>query len=111
MQVVGAIRNRAILILSFAALIGLFVLVSALASSAVADDGAGTGVSASFQVGALAGDCDGDGRVCVLDVTCVERIILALSPATPGADANGDSTVNALDITTLERMILGIWSN
>ena len=54
------------------------------------------------------GDANGDGVVDALDITKVERIIVGLDAATPGADANGDGNVNALDITKVERIIAGL---
>jgi len=54
------------------------------------------------------GDANGDGTVNVLDITRVERAIVALDPETPGSDANGDGMVNVLDITRIERIIAGL---
>jgi V8-like Glu-specific endopeptidase len=54
------------------------------------------------------GDANNDGTVNALDITKVERIIVGLDSATPGADCNQDSTVNALDITCVERTIAGL---
>ena len=54
-----------------------------------------------------AGDANKDGAVNSLDITKVERIIMALDATAPGADANGDGNVNALDITRVEQIILG----
>lgn len=54
-----------------------------------------------------AGDANRDGNVNSLDITKVERIIMTLDTATPGADANGDGSVNALDITAVEIIIMG----
>jgi hypothetical protein len=56
----------------------------------------------------LRGDVNGDGLVNMGDVTKVERIILGLDMATPGADANGDGLINMGDVTRIERIILGI---
>ena len=93
-------RDRAILIL-----IGLLLLVLALAPLTLADDGGGE-VTASFEVLALPGDCSGDGVINALDITCVERIILELCPETPGADANCDGSINAMDVTEVELIIM-----
>ena len=109
MRVLGMVRRKAILVLCVAALAGGLGLLLALAVPAAADDGVVAALSASFEVVGSGGDCNADGRANVLDVTCVERIILTLRPDTPGADANKDGVVNALDITAFERMILGIW--
>ena len=54
------------------------------------------------------GDANGDGTVNVLDITRVERVIVALDPETSGADANQDGVINVLDITRIERMIAGL---
>jgi hypothetical protein len=54
------------------------------------------------------GDANGDGQVNMADVTKVERIILGLDPATPGADANEDGQINMSDVTRIERIILGL---
>ena len=108
----GTMRSRALRILSLAAPVGILLLVLALVPRAAADGGGAATLRVSFEIVITIsnGDCDGDGRVNVLDITCVERTILGLKPATEGADANQDGSVNALDITTLERMILGIWN-
>ena len=55
-----------------------------------------------------AGDANGDGSVDALDITKVERVIVALDPMMPGADADGDGNVNAVDITKVERIIAGL---
>jgi len=54
------------------------------------------------------GDANGDGTVNVLDITRVERAIVALDPETPGSDANDDGMINVLDITRIERIIAGL---
>jgi hypothetical protein len=54
------------------------------------------------------GDGNGDGTVNALDITKVERVIVALDAETPGADANGDGNVNAMDITKIEMIIAGL---
>ncbi len=59
-------------------------------------------------VPAYAGDANGDRVVNALDITKLERIIVQLDAATPGADANRDSRVNALDITKTELIIARI---
>ena len=55
----------------------------------------------------IVGDATGDGVVNTSDVTKIERIILLMDPATPGADVNSDDHVNTSDITLCERIILG----
>jgi hypothetical protein len=54
------------------------------------------------------GDGNGDGAVNALDITKVERVIVALDTETPGSDANGDGNINAMDITKIELIIAGI---
>jgi hypothetical protein len=54
------------------------------------------------------GDGNGDGTVNALDITKVERVIVALDTETPGSDANGDGNVNAMDITRIELIIAGL---
>ncbi len=56
----------------------------------------------------LPGDANGDGIVNNLDITKLERILVGLDTATPGADANQDGVVNNLDITKIERIIVGL---
>ena len=53
-------------------------------------------------------DGNGDGTVNALDITKVERVIVALDAETPGADANGDGNVNAIDVTKIELIIAGL---
>ena len=59
-------------------------------------------------VSCLPGDCNGDGEINVLDMTCVARIILGLDPPTPCADCNEDGEINVLDMTCIARKILGL---
>jgi hypothetical protein len=56
----------------------------------------------------IPGDGNGDGTVNALDITKVERVIVALDDETPGADANGDGNINAMDITKIELIIAGL---
>lgn len=56
----------------------------------------------------IPGDANGDGKVNVGDITKVERIILGLDAATPGADANLDGRVNVGDITKILRIVTGL---
>jgi PKD repeat protein len=53
------------------------------------------------------GDANKDGEVSSLDITKVERIIIGLDDASPGADANADGHLDALDITRIEQIIMG----
>lgn len=59
-------------------------------------------------INVIPGDANGDRVLNALDITSVERQIVLLDPATPGADANGDGELNALDITKTERLIAGL---
>jgi PKD repeat protein len=52
------------------------------------------------------GDANQDCAVNIFDVTKVERMILGLDAATPGADANCDGNVNVLDVTKIELIIM-----
>jgi len=56
--------------------------------------------------GELRGDANGNGVVNMGDTTKVERIVLEMDAATPGADANGDGVVTIGDVTVIERIIL-----
>jgi len=58
--------------------------------------------------GFLAGDANADGAINALDITKIERIIVALDTPGPTADANGDGAINALDITKVERIIANL---
>ncbi|MBI4284933.1 MAG: S8 family serine peptidase [Chloroflexi bacterium] len=53
-------------------------------------------------------DINNDGKLDVLDLTMLERVIGGLETAPPTADVNNDGKVNALDITKLERLIAGL---
>ncbi len=100
-------RDRAALILT-----GLFLLALVSTVPALAQTGGGGGggaIRAGFEVEVVPGDCSGDGMINALDITCVERAILELSPETSGADANADGKVNAQDITQIELIILGVY--
>jgi hypothetical protein len=52
------------------------------------------------------GDANGDGSVNIGDITYVERVILGLSPETPGCDASLNGSVSIGDVTMIERIIL-----
>ena len=54
------------------------------------------------------GAANGDGKVNIIDVTKVERVILGLDPITVASDANNDGKVNIGDVTWIERIILGL---
>ncbi|MBI2860286.1 MAG: hypothetical protein HYX91_02115 [Chloroflexi bacterium] len=60
------------------------------------------------NISILPGDANGDGKVNSIDITKVERIIVGLDDATPGADANQDGKINAVDVTKVERIIAGL---
>ena len=66
-----------------------------------------TETKASYVRVYRAGDANKDGNVNSLDITKVERMIMALDSQTVGADANGDGNLNALDVTRIELTIMG----
>jgi hypothetical protein len=53
----------------------------------------------------IRGDANGDGQVNMGDVIKVERIILGIDAATPGADANNDGLINMGDVIKIETII------
>ena len=84
-----------------------------LANGVLSDNQAGeitaTWTSDSIDIiSVLPGDGNGDGTVNALDITKVERVIVALDIETPGSDANGDGNINAMDITKIELIIAGL---
>ncbi|MBQ8923155.1 MAG: cadherin-like beta sandwich domain-containing protein [Lachnospiraceae bacterium] len=58
------------------------------------------------------GDINGDGKISVLDIVKIQRLIVGLdsldSTATAACDLNGDGKVSVLDIVKLQRHIVGI---
>jgi len=52
------------------------------------------------------GDATRDGYVSMADCTYVQRVILGLSPATPGCDANQDGEITIADVTLIQIMIM-----
>ena len=60
----------------------------------------------AFVPPTIPGDANGDGKVNILDMTRVARMILLLDPETPGADAKPDGFVNVLDMAKIARIIL-----
>ena len=79
----------------------------------------GTDMSASSSGGtsggstsASKGDVNGDGKISVLDIVKIQRVIVGLDTAdaalTAACDLNGDGKVSVLDIVKLQRHIVGI---
>jgi len=69
----------------------------------------------ALDAGVILGDADGNNRVSVGDITCIERQILGIYQTVPGAsqytlgsDANGDNVTNMKDVIWVERQILGL---
>lgn len=57
------------------------------------------------------GDVNGDGKISVLDIVKIQRVIVGLDSADSAAcDINGDGKVSVLDIVRLQRHIVGIES-
>ncbi len=58
------------------------------------------------------GDVNGDGKISVLDIVKIQRVIVGLDTAdaamTAACDLNGDGKVSVLDIVKLQRHIVGI---
>lgn len=74
----------------------------------VTDGYLSTSKSFTIHVDSEDGDANADGLVNSADITAVERIIVGLDVATPGADVNGDGLINTADITSIERIIAGL---
>ncbi len=57
----------------------------------------------------LTGDADRDGRVCVNDITAIQRLLAEVEPLSPqgllAADADRDGTVTVFDITAIQRFL------
>lgn len=56
----------------------------------------------------IRGDADCDGKVTILDATCIQRRLAALYTAkynALSADADGDGSVNILDATRIQRFL------
>jgi RHS repeat-associated protein len=52
------------------------------------------------------GEANGDGIIDLMDVYYVERVIVLLSPPTPGCDANQDGYINMLDVAIIQFMLI-----
>jgi hypothetical protein len=91
-------------LLSLSVIAGLLCLVFFSFSTAVLAAGEGT----IKNTVVLRGDANGDGRISISDVSKVERILLGLDAATPGADANGDGQIDMGDVIKIERILLGL---
>ena len=57
------------------------------------------------------GDADGNGRVSILDATCIQKHIVELIKLTgkdlAAADINGDGLISILDVTLMQNWIVG----
>lgn len=64
--------------------------------------------------GSNRGDVNGDGKISVLDIVKIQRVIVGLdradSAVNAACDINGDGKVSVLDIVRLQRHIVGIES-
>ena len=54
------------------------------------------------------GDVNGDGKISVLDIIKVQRVIVGLDAYDAACDVNGDGKVTILDVVRLQRHIVGI---
>ena len=54
------------------------------------------------------GDINGDGKISILDIVKLQRIIVGLDASDMACDINGDGKVSVLDIVKLQRHIVGI---
>ncbi len=68
--------------------------------------------SSTPEVTSSKGDINGDGKINVLDIVKLQRMIVGLESiddaTTSAADLNGDGKVNVLDIVKLQRHIVGL---
>lgn len=65
---------------------------------------------AAPEVPLIRGDADGDGKVTILDATCVQRRLASLTTGrynALAADADGDGGVTILDATRIQRWLAG----
>lgn len=58
--------------------------------------------------GTAKGDVNGDGKISVLDIVKIQRVIVGLDATNTACDVNGDGKVSVLDIVRLQRHIVGI---
>lgn len=68
----------------------------------------GTGQSGQNTAGALKGDVNGDGKVSVLDIVKIQRVVVGLDASDLSCDINGDGKITVLDIVRLQRHLVGI---
>ena len=58
------------------------------------------------------GDIDGDGKITILDVTCLQRVLAGIkardSVVEKLGDVDGDGSLTAVDTTLLQRWLLGL---
>lgn len=70
----------------------------------VGTSGGTTGTTTSTKKG----DINGDGKISVLDIVKIQRVIVGLDASDMACDLNGDGKVSVLDIVKLQRHIVGI---
>lgn len=58
--------------------------------------------------GTAKGDVNGDGKISVLDIVKIQRVIVGLDASDMACDVNGDGKISVLDIVRLQRHIVGI---
>ncbi len=88
------------------ALIVIAVPVSAAGPERVVVDATTWNQTDTNQLFFIAGDANGDHKVNIGDIVCIERTILGLMLPGPGCDANRDSDINMGDVVKVERYIL-----
>ena len=98
--------NRRLMAWMFSVLLALALIVTWAVPTAVR--GSSADPSISVPIG-LRGDATGDGLVDMADVVYVERVIMEMSPTTPGCDPSYDGRVDMADVVFIERLIIG-WS-
>ena len=59
------------------------------------------------------GDADGDGKVTVLDATCIQKDLAGIALPSPivkeAADVDGDGGVSIIDATCIQRFLVGLY--
>ncbi len=68
----------------------------------------GTTTPGTTTPGTAKGDVNGDGKISVLDIVKIQRVIVGLDASNAACDVNGDGKVSVLDIVRLQRHIVGI---
>ena len=67
-----------------------------------------SGGSTQTNTGGTKGDINGDGKISVLDIVKIQRVIVGLDSMDMNCDVNGDGKVSVLDIVKIQRHIVGI---